>query len=308
MGAHDDHGAAAGEVDPQLLAARDEVAAVGHVAPQHGAQEVRLRGLGRPLGRAQALDLGGDQRGDDPQQRGRRLAAERPRRRSRPTTASPTRSSCVTTPAASVISDRSSAPRARGDREHVARAVDQDKGGVQRAGRGAHHLGESEAALHGLRDGLEGAEVRRRRHLACGYDMATSQARSAPGPRSRRNTRGSRRRGRTRRARTLRARRSRTVAARRSQTREYDVQAGTSTSTSQAMTEMAAAAAPMTTVRVSLLIGPHSDEARRRPARRCRRRRRSPSRSRARRSRRTGSARAGRRGRRRSQRRARSRS
>ena len=73
--AHDDHGAAAREVDPELLAAGDEVAAVGHVAPQDRAQEVRLRGLGRALGRAQALDLGGDQRGDHAQQRGRRLLA-----------------------------------------------------------------------------------------------------------------------------------------------------------------------------------------------------------------------------------------
>ena len=55
----------------------------------------------------------------------------------------------------------------------------------------------------------------------------------------------------------------------------------------------------MTRVSVSLLIGPHCDEARRRPARRSRRGRRSPSRWRGRRSRRRGSARAGRRGRRR---------
>ena len=58
--------------------------------------------------------------------------------------------------------------RARGDREHAARAIDEDQGGVQRASRGAHDLGEPETALDGLRDGLEGAEVRRGRHLAGG--------------------------------------------------------------------------------------------------------------------------------------------
>jgi hypothetical protein len=73
--AHDDHGAAVGEVDAELLAAGDEVAAVGHVAAQHGFEEGALGGLGGALGRAQALDLGGDQRGDDAQERLRRLLA-----------------------------------------------------------------------------------------------------------------------------------------------------------------------------------------------------------------------------------------
>jgi len=76
--AHDDHGAPAREVDPELLAARDEVAAVGHVASQHRAQEVRLRRLRRALGGAQALDLGRDQGRDHAQQRGRRLPARAP--------------------------------------------------------------------------------------------------------------------------------------------------------------------------------------------------------------------------------------
>ena len=62
------------DVDAELGRARDDVAAVGDLAVQHGAQEAGLRGLGGALGRAHALDLGGDQRGDDAQQRGRRLA------------------------------------------------------------------------------------------------------------------------------------------------------------------------------------------------------------------------------------------
>ncbi len=70
--ADDDHRAARREVDPQLGAARDDVAAVGDLAAHDGAQEVRLRRLGGAVGRAEALDLGGDQRGDDAQEgRGR---------------------------------------------------------------------------------------------------------------------------------------------------------------------------------------------------------------------------------------------
>ena len=167
--AHHDHGAAAGEVDPELLAARDEVAAVGHVAPQDRAQEVRLRGLGRPLGRAQALDLGGDQRRDHAQQRGRRLVAGAAPQ-AQPADHRVADPQLVRDDAGGVGHQRPLVRGgARGDREHAARAVDQDEGGVERAGRGTHHLGKPEAALDGLRDGLEGAEVRRRRHLACGY-------------------------------------------------------------------------------------------------------------------------------------------
>ena len=62
MRPHDDHGRAAGEVGPELLAARDQVVTVGDLAPQHGSQECGRRLLRGPLGRAHALDLGGDQR------------------------------------------------------------------------------------------------------------------------------------------------------------------------------------------------------------------------------------------------------
>ena len=72
--AHDDDRAAAGEVEPELAAAGDDVAAVGDLAAHDRGHERGLGGLRRAVGRAQALDLGGDQRRDDAQERGRRLA------------------------------------------------------------------------------------------------------------------------------------------------------------------------------------------------------------------------------------------
>ena len=201
--AHDDHGAAARQVDPELLAARDEVAAVGHVAPQDRAQEVRLRRLGSALGRTQALDLGGDQGRDDAQQGGRRLLARAPAQ-PQPADHRVADPQLVRDDAGGVGHQRALVRRgARGDREHPARAVDQDDGGVERAGRGAHHLGEPEAALDRLGDGVEAAEVRRRRHPAEGLGHPSKSRRGA---RARRSTRGSPRRARSRRARTLRGR------------------------------------------------------------------------------------------------------
>ena len=58
--------------------------------------------------------------------------------------------------------------RARGDREHGARAVDQDERRVESAGCGANDLGEPETGLHRLGHRIERAEVGRRRLLAGG--------------------------------------------------------------------------------------------------------------------------------------------
>ncbi len=76
--ADDDQRRARRDVDAQLGRVRDDVAAVGHLAPQHRGQEPRLRGFGRALGCAHALDLGGDQGRHHPQQGGRRLAGAAP--------------------------------------------------------------------------------------------------------------------------------------------------------------------------------------------------------------------------------------
>ena len=166
VGAHDDDRAAVGEVDAELLAAGDEVAAVGHVAAQDGLEEGALGGLGGALGRAQALDLGGDQRGDHAQERLRRLlAGAGPQAQAADRLVADAQ--LVRLDAGGVGHQRALVgARARSDREHAARAIDEDQGGVQRASRGAHDLGEPETALDSLRDGLEGAEVRRGRHLA----------------------------------------------------------------------------------------------------------------------------------------------
>ena len=55
--------------------------------------------------------------------------------------------------------------RARGDREHDARAVDQDEARVERARGGAHDLRQAGAGGDRFRDRLERPQVRRRRRL-----------------------------------------------------------------------------------------------------------------------------------------------
>ena len=137
-------------------------------------QERGLRGLGRAVGRAQALDLGGDHRRRDPQHRRRRRRRRAARRRRRPTTASPTRSSCVSTPVGVAHQRALVGGRARGDREHGARAVDQDERRVEGTGGGADDLGEPEAGLHRVRHRPERAEVGQRRLLAGGRGHAAS--------------------------------------------------------------------------------------------------------------------------------------
>ena len=226
--AHDHDRAAAGEVDPELPAAGDDVAAVGDLAAQD-------RGAGTRAWAASDARSGARRRSTSEAisvVMTRRSAAggspARPRSRSRPTTASPTRSSC-TDDAGGVGHQRPLVRgRARGDGEHAARAVDQDERGVERARRGAHDLGQPETALDRLGDGLEGAEVRRRRHLRPGrrgHGAKSSRLRS------RRSTRGSPRRRRRPSRRTPRGCRGSARRARiRSPAREYDVQAGTTIS------------------------------------------------------------------------------
>ena len=51
--------------------------------------------------------------------------------------------------------------RARGDRQHGAGAVDQDERGVERARRGAHHLGQPVARFDRVRDRGERVEIER---------------------------------------------------------------------------------------------------------------------------------------------------
>ena len=56
-GAHDDRGGARGQVAAQLRRARHDVLAVGDPAREQVLEEVADGGLGRPLGRARALEL-----------------------------------------------------------------------------------------------------------------------------------------------------------------------------------------------------------------------------------------------------------
>ena len=161
---HDQRGAG-GDVDAQLGRAGDDVAAVGHLAPQHGAQEPGLRGLGRPLGRAHALDLGRDQRRDHAQQRGPRLA--RAPAHPQPPDHGVPHPQLVRDDAGGVGHQRPLVgARARGHRQHGARAVDQHERGVERPRRGADHLGQAEPGLDGVADLGQRVEVVRRGRLA----------------------------------------------------------------------------------------------------------------------------------------------
>ena len=176
MGPDDEHAGAAGEIAAELLAARDQVVAVRDPPLQHRSLKAGGGLLGGPLGRAHALDLGGDQRG-------RRAAASTPsgvssrlRIRSCPTVASATLSSIVLTSAASRISERSSA----GERAATA-STDAERSirirlASERARRRAQDLGQPGAGLDRVGDRRERAEVGRggRRGLPARALSATS--------------------------------------------------------------------------------------------------------------------------------------
>ena len=167
VGADDDDRTAVGEVGAELRGARHDVAAVGHLALQQRAEERGLGGLGRAVGRAQALDLRGDQRRRDPQHRRGRPAAAGAQAQAaddRVADAQLVRLHALAVAHQQALVGR----RARGDGEHGARAVDQDERRVQGAGRGADDLREPEAGLHRFGHGIERTEVGQRRLLAGG--------------------------------------------------------------------------------------------------------------------------------------------
>ena len=187
---------------PELGGARDDVAAVGHLAVQHGAQEARparprtparARARARPRTRSASSTI---------RRSAGRGSPERPRTRRRPTTTSPTRSSCVTTPSASRHQRALVRGRARGDGEHGARAVDQHQRGVERPRRGANDLGQAEAGLDRVGDLRQRVEVVRRRRFPPDRDRLGHRATAGRSTRAPRRPPalppGRRRRGRTR--------------------------------------------------------------------------------------------------------------
>ena len=171
VGADDDHGAALGQVGAELGGAGEDVAAVGHLAREQRGQERGLGRLGRAVGRAQALDLGGDHRRRDPQHRRRRAAAAGAQ--AQPADDRVADAQLVRLDALGVAHQRALVGgRARGDREHGARAVDQDERRVEGAGGGADDLGKPEAGLDRIRHRPERSEVGQRRLLAGGRGHA----------------------------------------------------------------------------------------------------------------------------------------
>ena len=145
--AHDDHGAALREVDAELLAAGDEVAAVGDVAARArrgrkapwAASEARSGARRRSTSEAISVVMTRSSAAG-----GSSPPRARTRRRPTAVVADP---QLVRHDPGRVGHQRALVGgRARGDREHTARAIDEHQGGVQRASRGAHDLGEPEPA------------------------------------------------------------------------------------------------------------------------------------------------------------------
>ena len=105
-------------------------------------------------GRADALDLRGDQRGDEPQQRRRGLA--RAAAHAQPADGRVADAQLVGPDAARVGHQRAFVRgRARRDREHGAGAVDQDQRRVERSCGRTDHVGQASAGLDGVGDRSE---------------------------------------------------------------------------------------------------------------------------------------------------------
>ena len=169
--AHDDHGTALAQVGPELGGAGEDVAAIGHLALEERGQERRLGGLGGAVGRAQALDLAGDHGRRDPQHRGARPAAAGAQAQAADDRVADPQ--LVRLDAVGVAHQRALVRRrARGDREHGARAIDQDQRRVERARSGPDDFREAEAGLHRVRHRTERAEIGQRRLFAGGRGHA----------------------------------------------------------------------------------------------------------------------------------------
>ena len=159
---HDDHRGSRADVHAQLGRARDDVVAVGHLAPQHRAQVLGLRRLGGALGRPHALDLGRDQRRHHAQQRRRRIA--RPAAQPQIADHRVADPQLVRDDALGVGGERALVGRrARGDGQHRARAVDQHERRAERPRRRPHHLRQPEPGLHGIGDLGQRVKARSRR-------------------------------------------------------------------------------------------------------------------------------------------------
>ena len=131
---------------------------------EHGVQELGRGRLGGALRAAHALDLGGDQRRDEPQQRRVRRAFAP----AQPQLADDRVGDAQLDALDAVRLAQQRAllgGRARGDGEHDARAVDQHEARVERPRGGAHDLRQAGAGRDRLGDRLERPQVRRRRRL-----------------------------------------------------------------------------------------------------------------------------------------------
>ena len=152
-GADDDHPGPPLEVGAHLGGAGEDVAAVGHLAGEHGADEGPGDLLALPLRRAGALQLERDQRRDHPGDRrvggAGAAVAELADHRVGDPQLDPGHVVAAGDQLLLLVGGGA------GDREHGARAVDQGDAGVEDLGRGAGDRGQAGARLDRLGERVE---------------------------------------------------------------------------------------------------------------------------------------------------------
>ena len=157
VGARDDDARPLDQVDPQLARPAEDVLAAGDVAVEQGVQEAGQRLLGGALGRAQALDLGGDQRRHELDQRGAGLAPRAHPQRAHRRIGHP---QLDRLDPGRVVEQRALVGRrTRRHGQHRPRAVGQHEAGVERPSGGADDLGQAGARLDGVGDRVQRSEI-----------------------------------------------------------------------------------------------------------------------------------------------------
>jgi hypothetical protein len=157
VGASDDDARSLDQVDSQLPRPSEDVLAAGDVAVQEGVQEAGQRLLGGALGRAQALDLGGDEGRHELDQRRARLAPRAHPQRAHGRVGHP---QLDRLDPGRVVEQRALVGRrARRHSEHGPRAIGQHEAGVERPSGSTDDLGQAGTRLDGVGDRVQRSEI-----------------------------------------------------------------------------------------------------------------------------------------------------
>ena len=163
-GARHDHGSAVAQVAAELLGAREDVLAVGDLAPEQVLEEVADRRLARPLRRLRALELEPDQARHEAQQVGRGRRAVRPVAQLADDLVGHSQLHLL---AAALAGQHGALVLGglAGHGQHARRGVEHDHAGAQGPARRAGHGRKPGAGLDRLGDLVEGLEERPRLRL-----------------------------------------------------------------------------------------------------------------------------------------------